>query len=154
MTFRSTVRENARTQNLAGVLQECDDFRDNQLPPLGIRLEDKTDGSVWKLADPAELLLEMQQRQAEAERKAEEKARRDAEEAKKQELNKLSPEEYMKQLTLEDGATLMYSKFDDTGLPTHDGDGEPLNKNQAKKAAKLLKTQQAKYEKYLKSQET
>jgi len=48
----------------------------------------------------------------------------------------------------------MYSQFDSsTGLPTHDGAGEPLNKNQLKKAAKLQQTQSIKYEKYLKSQE-
>lgn len=153
-SFRTIVRDKARQNDASGVLQQCDIFRDQQMPPLGIRLEDKAEGSVWKLADPAELLLEQQQREAEAERKAEEKARRDAEEAKKQALNKLSPDEYLKQLTLDDGSTLMYSQFDSsTGLPTHDGAGEPLNKNQLKKAAKLQQTQSIKYEKYLKSQE-
>lgn len=153
MEFRSSVREKARTKDATGVLQECDDFRDNKLPPLGIRLEDKATGSVWKLADPAELILEMQQRQAEAERKAQEKEEKAAEAAKKETLNKLSPADYMRQLTLEDGTTLMYSQFDETGMPTHDNNNEPLNKNQSKKAQKLFKAQEQKYEKYLKSQE-
>jgi cysteinyl-tRNA synthetase len=151
MSFRSNVRESARKQGASDVLRECDDFRDRQLPPLGIRLEDKSDGSVWKLADPAELLLEMQQKQAEAERKAEEKARREAEEAKKADQAKLSPDEYMKQLAVDDGTALLYSTFGDDGMPTHDHAGEPLNKTQIKKAAKLFKAQQSKYEKYVKS---
>ena len=125
---------------------------DRQLPPLGIRLEDKAGGSVWKLADSAELLLEMEQKQAEAQRKAEEKAKKAAADAKKEALNKLSPADYLKQLTLEDGTTLMYSKFDETGLPTHDHAGESLNKSQAKKVQKLFKAQQSKYDKYMKSQ--
>ena len=154
MDFRSAVRDKARQKDVGGILGECDAFRDEKLPPLGIRLEDKADGSVWKLAsDPAELIREMEQKQAEAARKAEEKATREAEAAKKEALNKLSPEEFMKQLTLEDGTTPMYSKFDaDSGLPTHDAEGEPLNKNQTKKVQKLFKTQQTKYDKYMKSQ--
>jgi cysteinyl-tRNA synthetase len=47
----------------------------------------------------------------------------------------------------------MYTKFDEAGMPTHDSAGEPLNKNQGKKAAKAFQTQQKKYEKYMKSQE-
>jgi cysteinyl-tRNA synthetase len=153
MDFRASVRDKARRKDIGAVLDECDRFRDNVLPPIGIRLEDKADASVWKLADPQELIREMEQRQAEAERKAEEKAKKAEEAAKKEALNRMSPEYYMKQLTLEDETTLMYSKFDETGLPTHDDAGEPLNKNQCKKAQKLFKTQQAKYEKFLKTNE-
>jgi cysteinyl-tRNA synthetase len=153
MTFRSSVRDKARQKDISGVLQECDGFRDTNLPPLGIRLEDKADGSVWKLADPAELIQEMLQREAEAERKAEEKALKAIDEAKKESLNRMSPEDYMKQLVLEDGTTLMYSQFDvETGMPTHDNKGEPLNKSQGKKVQKMYKAQQQKYEKYLQAQ--
>lgn len=149
MEFRSAVRDAARQQDVAKILEFCDDFRDSKLPLLGIRLEDKTDGSVWKLADPQDLIREMQQRQAEAERKAEEKATKAAEAAQKEAMNKLPPIDFMKQLTLEDGETPMYSKFGDDGLPTHDSQGEPLNKNQTKKAQKAFQTQQKKYEKFM-----
>ena len=152
MSFRSAVREKARNKDLSGVLELCDSFRDEALPQLGVRLEDKSDGSVWKLANPDDLRREMEQRKAEMERKAEEKAAKDAEAAKKEALNKLSPSEYMKQLTLEDETTPMYTKFDDEGVPTHDSNDEELNKNQKKKAQKLFKTQQGKYDKWLKSQ--
>jgi len=71
LAFRSSVREMGRTGNIQGVLMACDYFRDEQLVPLGIRLEDKADGSVWKLADPKTLQLEQEQKRVEAERKAE-----------------------------------------------------------------------------------
>jgi cysteinyl-tRNA synthetase len=152
--FRSTVRDGARAGDTGAVLTACDDFRDRRLPPLGIRLEDKPSGSVWKLADdPEELMREMEQKEAEAERRAEEKRQREAAAAQKDALNRLSPADFMKQLTLEDG-TPMYGQFDEaTGLPTHDAAGEPLNKNQTKKAQKTFANQQKKYDKYLASQE-
>lgn len=146
--FRSAVRDQARSGDTSAVLAACDDFRDRQLPPLGVRLEDKADGSIWKLADPAELMLELEQKKAEAQLKADEKAAKAAEAAMKDALNKLSPADYMKQLTLDDvNKKPMFSQFDETGMPTHDSEGEPLNKNQSKKAVKLFQGQQKKYEK-------
>jgi cysteinyl-tRNA synthetase len=159
MEFRSAVRDKARSKDIDAVLGLCDHFRDTLLPPLGIRLEDKKDGSVWKLADPAELIREMEQRELEVQRKAEEKLLKAAEDAAKEALNKMTPQEFMKQqeTTVEtEGVTTttpMYTKFDEAGMPTHDSAGEPLNKNQGKKAAKAFQTQQKKYEKYMKSQE-
>lgn len=152
VAFRSAIRDKARNSDVSAILQLCDHFRDEALPPLGIRLEDKSDGSVWKLGNPADLVLEVQQKKAEAERKAEAKAARQAEAAKKEALLRLPPAEFVKQLTLEDGTTLMYSKFDDAGIPTHDSNGQELNTNQKKKALKLFKTQQDKFEKWAKSQ--
>ena len=155
--FRSTVREKARANDMAGVLKACDTFRDEQLPPLGIRFEDKSDGkSIWKLDDPAVLLLEQEQKRAEAQAKAEEKAAKAAEVAAKEALNSMPPAEYMKQLTIEekveDGTIVikpMYTQFNEDGLPTHDSNHEPLNKNQTKKVQKLFQLQQQKYEKFL-----
>lgn len=153
--FRSAVRDKARTNDTRGVLDECDKFRDDSLPPLGIRLEDKTGGkSVWKLADPAELLREKELLELEKQRKAAEKKAAAEEKAKKDAMNKLSPEDFMKQLTLEDSSTPKYSKFDESsGLPTHLHTGEELNKSQVKKANKEFQGQKKKYEKYLKTQE-
>jgi cysteinyl-tRNA synthetase len=159
MEFRSAVRDKARSKDIDAVLGLCDHFRDTLLPPLGIRLEDKKDGSVWKLADPAELIREMEQRELEIQRKAEEKQLKAVEDAAKEALNKKTPQEFMKEqlttLEVEGKETIisMYTKFDDAGMPTHDSQGEPLNKNQGKKAAKAFQTQQKKYEKYMKSQD-
>ena len=153
MDFRASVRDKARDKDIGGILSECDAFRDDVLPPLGIRLEDKTGGkSVWKLTDPNELMKEREQRELEKKRKANEKLQAAAEKAKKDALNKLSPEEFMKQLSLEDNTTLKYSKFDETtGLPTHMHNGDELNKNQLKKAKKEFEGQKKKHQKYLKS---
>jgi cysteinyl-tRNA synthetase len=149
-TFRSSVRDKARTGDTSAVLLACDVFRDEQLPPLGIRFEDKSDGCIWKLADPAELLLEQEQKKAEAKMKAEEKAAKAAETSIKDALNKLTPSEYMKQLTIDDKSdTPMYTQFTDEGMPTHDADGQALNKNQSKKATKLFQLQQQKHDKYM-----
>uniref|UniRef100_A0A6U0T1A9 cysteine--tRNA ligase n=1 Tax=Eucampia antarctica TaxID=49252 RepID=A0A6U0T1A9_9STRA len=155
MQFRASVRDFARVKDTGGVLSECDKFRDDVLPVLGIRLEDKTGGkSVWKLADPNELMKEREQRELEKQRKLEEKRKAVEEKAKKDALNKLSPEEFMKQLTLDDNGLSKYSKFDDTtGVPTHLHDGEQLTKGQQKKAKKEFEGQRKKYEKYLKSLE-
>jgi len=153
--FRSSVRDKARAKDVSGVLKECDTFRDDALPPLGIRLEDKTGGkSVWKLADPAELMKEREQKKLEEERKAQEKKKAAEEKAKKDAMNKLSPEEFMQKLTLDDDSGKnKYSKYDESsGMPTHFHDGEALNKSQAKKATKEFQGQKKKYEKFLKSQ--
>jgi len=150
MDFRSSVRDKARANDMGAVLQECDTFRDEVLPPLNIRLEDKTGGkSVWKLENPEE----RKRRELEALRKQEENERVAAEMAKRDALKGLTPEEFVRQLTLDDGATPKYTKFDEKGLPTHASDGEPLNKNQTKKAAKEFQTQQKKYDKFMKQQQ-
>ena len=153
--FRSSVRDKARAKDVSAVLKECDAFRDDALPPLGIRLEDKQGGkSVWKLADAAELMKEREQQELEKKRKEEEKKAAKEAQAKKDALTKLSPEEFMQQLTLDDDSSKRkYSKFDEsTGLPTHFHDGEELKKAQLKKANKEFSGHKKKYEKYVKSQ--
>jgi len=149
MEFRSSVRDEARSGNVQGVLKECDVFRDDVLPPLNIRLEDKPGKSVWKLEDPEARA----QRQLEVMRKQEEKERLAADMAKRDALKSLTPQDFVRQLTLDDGTTLKYSQFNKEGIPTHGSDGEPLNKNQSKKAIKEFQTQEKKYEKYMKQQQ-
>merc|ERR1712087_791040 len=140
--FRSNVRDKAREKNTGAI--------------LGVRLEDKTTGSVWKLMDPKEILAQMEEKKRKEEEKKQAAAAAKALKEKKDAMNRLSPEEFMRQLTIDDadkGEILKYSKFDDaTGLPTHFHDGEPLNKNQTKKAGKEFQGQKKKYEKYLSKQ--
>ena len=149
------MRDKARAKDVSAVLKECDAFRDDALPPLGIRLEDKQGGkSVWKLADAAELMKEREQQELEKKRKEEEKKAAKEAQAKKDALTKLSPEAFMQQLTLDDDSSKRkYTKFDEsTGLPTHFHDGEELKKAQLKKANKEFSGHKKKYEKYVKSQ--
>ena len=60
--YRVAVRRAARAGDVQGVLQATDDIRDEILPRLGVRLEDKGTGaevtSIWKLTDPAVLEAE------------------------------------------------------------------------------------------------
>jgi len=153
MTFRQNVREMARTNNVGGVLNECDAFRDDVLPPLGIRLEDKTGGnSVWKLDDPDVLMKEREIREAEKARKEEEKRKQREAEALKEAQNKISPQDFIRSLTIEDGTTLKYGQFDEEGMPTHFSNGEELSKGQKKTAAKEFNSQKKKYDKWLSKQ--
>merc|ERR1711862_1046254 len=119
--------------------EECDNFRDNDLPLLGIRPEDKPAGSLWKLDDPEVLKKERELKLAEEKRN-------------KEAMNRLPPREFMKLIKVEDESnTLKYAKFDDeTGMPTHFHNGEPLNKSQEKKAKKEWSAQLKKYEKIMK----
>lgn len=152
MQFRSSVRAAGRSGAIGEVLKECDAFRDDVLPELGVRLEDKSnDASVWKLADPSELRREKELKEQEMARKAAEKAEMAKQAALKEKLNKMPPTEFMKQLTLDDNVTLKYDidSFDaETGLPTKMSTGELLNKNQSKKAMKEYQGQKKKFDKF------
>lgn len=71
--FRKKVREAARSkQSLQTMLDICDEVRDTELIKLGVRIEDKGDGtSLWKREEPAVLRRELQEkRDAEAAKKA------------------------------------------------------------------------------------
>ena len=154
LKFRQSIRSAAKNSGDKEALKMCDALRDDILPQLGIRLEDK-EGSegTWKLVSAEELMREKEQQELERQRKQMEKDARAKEQAEKDRMNALSPEEFMKQLTLEDGKTVKYSKFGDDGLPTHDSKGEELQKSSIKKAGKEFQTQKKKYEKFLAKQQ-
>ena len=150
--FRDNVRKSARELKAVDILKECDDLRDNVLPELGVRLEDKeNEPTVIKLVDKAELLKEKEEKKAAEEKKRLEKEKKKAEAAAKaaalEAQRKMPPSELFR------GETDKYSKFDDKGMPTHDAKGEELNKSQLKKLQKLYDAQEKKYNAYLKANE-
>lgn len=109
-------------------LELCDQVRDDVLPPLGVRLEDKAQGYVWKLDDPAVLARERAAKKA-AEGEAARKKLENKLEKTKKELDKwvglsVAPADMFK------GATDKYSQFDQQGIPTHSAAGEELSKKQ------------------------
>ncbi len=116
-SFRDQVRLEAKSSSSSSgaILKECDRLRDEVLPELGVRLEDKEGGekTVIKLVDPEELARERRLKLEAEERKREEKEkkRREAEERKRaQEAQKrIPPAELFKQGEYEG----KYSKFDD-----------------------------------------
>lgn len=110
--FRESVRTHAKTLKATPILQECDRLRDEILPNLGIRLEDKEgEASVVKIVGRETLLKEKEaKKQAELE-KAAEKERKKAElaaaQAAKEAQKKIPPSEMFK------NETDKYSKFDE-----------------------------------------
>eukprot|EP01038_Epipyxis_sp_PR26KG_P008487 gene8487-11473_t len=146
--FREMVRLAALAGDNQAVLRIADELRDDILPELGIRMEDKGSGSdaytIWKLEDPEVLRLEKQQKESlklAKELQKEEAAKKNAE---REARAKIPPEEmFLNQ-------TDLYLQFDNsTGLPTHDNKGEPLSKSVIKKLQKEQSKQKEAFEKYL-----
>jgi len=144
--FRETVRVAAMSGDAKAVLSAADALRDNILPDLGVRMEDKGSGvdlvTIWKLDDPEVL---KQERKLKEEAKAEKeklKAETLRKQKEKEEKGKISPSEmFLSQ-------TDLYSAFDTSGLPTHDKAGEPLSKGAIKKLQKDQAKQAELYEKF------
>lgn len=119
----------------------CFDVQD-----LGVRLEDKPEGFVWKLDDAALLRRERQ-----------EKAKAASEAARKKLENKLQKaqldlEKMMAAMTCPAEAFAAqkdkYSQFDAGGIPTHNSAGEELNKSARKNAEKEFKRREGEHAKY------
>lgn len=154
--FRSQVRNICKAgdakEGFKKILSLCDNLRDQILPTIGVRLEDReADGTpyVVKLIDPETLAKE----RALADKLEQEKLIKE-ETAMLQKLNihqqreekaKIPPREMFKSQTDE------YSQFDDTGMPTHDSSGKEISKSKLKKLQRLYADQQARYSKYMES---
>ena len=148
--FRDEIRALARAgADTKALMRACDDVRDVGLPELGVKLDDREGGALWKLSNPEELRHEAA-REAEAKAKKEAQKRREKEEAarkaaEKEALARVPPGELFKQGEYAD----LYSKYDDDGLPTHDKAGEELAKAQRKKLAKTQAAQKKEHDKFL-----
>lgn len=154
---RRTARSDAATQSSRDILRLSDTVRDDVLPPLGVRLEDRGVGqdSVWKLEDAASLVKEMERkRELERSRRAQierQKAERLTKAAAELEKGRLSPKDLFR---LSDEYKGKFSEFDDeTGLPTKDADGKPLTKSAIKGLNKALAKQEKLHAKFLAAQE-
>ncbi|XP_017033305.1 cysteine--tRNA ligase, cytoplasmic [Drosophila kikkawai] len=148
--FRNLVREQAKALKAFDILKLCDDLRDNVLPNLGVRLEDKDGGQfAVKLVDRESLLREREAKlAAEAEKAAEKERKKQAAAeaaAAKEAQRRVNPKEMFL------GETEKYSAFDENGLPTLDKDGKEVSKGQIKKLQKLQQQQEQRYKEYLAS---
>lgn len=147
--FRKAVRESAREVKATAILQLCDELRDEILPNLGVRLEDKEGYSVVKLVDRETLMRERDEKQRREEQKK-------AEQLAKLELQRQKEKEKLEQMKINPldmfkSQTDKYSAFDETGMPTLDHEGKEVSKGQQKKLKKLQQQQETKYAEYLKS---
>ncbi|EZA61226.1 hypothetical protein DMN91_005082 [Ooceraea biroi] len=146
--FREKVRNCAKTLKANDILQECDRLRDDVLPNVGIRLEDSSEEVCKvKLVNREELLREKEAKKKLELEKAMEKEKKKAEAtaaaAAKEAQKKIRPCDMFK---LEKDK---YSQFDETGLPTHDAEGNEISKALLKKLQKLQKLQEKRYNEYL-----
>jgi len=148
--FRDQVRALARGGADARALMEaCDTLRDVGLPELGVKLDDREGGALWKLYGVEELKKEMA-REVEAKQKKEEENRKKKEEAARKAAEKDAAAQVPPADMFTQGEYAgLYSKYDETGIPTHMADGEAVPKSQLKKLAKSHGTQQKEHEKYL-----
>lgn len=149
--FRNSVREVARSQKCAEILNICDALRDDILPNLGVRLEDREGAAASiKLVDRDTLLKERdEKKKVEAEKQAlKEKKRQEAAAAAAalEAQRKTNPKEMFL------NETDKYSAFDERGIPTLDVKGEKISKGLTKKLEKLQIAQEKKYNEYLASQ--
>lgn len=172
--FRNSVREVARAQKCTEILNICDALRDDVLPNLGVRLEDRegTAASI-KLVDRETLLKERDaKKQAEVQKQLlKEKKRQEAAAAAAalEAQRKINPKEMFL------SETDKYSAFDERvsssnctkypksknifvillflmqGIPTLDRSGEKISKSVTKKLEKLQIAQKKKYDEYLSS---
>ncbi|CAN8064943.1 unnamed protein product [Agarophyton chilense] len=152
--FRDKIRLTARgdmSEAISNILSLCDTVRDEVLPPLGVRLEDRgvEQSSVWKLENAASLVMEIQRKKEAEQKRREEKSRQKAaREAKlREELEKgrVSPENMFH----EGEYAGKYSEFDEVGMPTKDSEGKQLSKSALKGLAKAKLRQQKLHSKYL-----
>ncbi|KAH8404070.1 hypothetical protein KR215_009001 [Drosophila sulfurigaster] len=168
--FRNLVREQAKVLKAFDILKLCDELRDDVLPNLGVRLEDKDDGKfAVKLVDRETLLREREAKQAAEAERAAEKARKkqalEAAAAAKEAQRRVNPKEMFL------SETEKYSAFGEDvsiqriypiirvsiatsllqGLPTLDKEGKEISKGQLKKLQKLQQQQEQRYKEYLAS---
>eukprot|EP01135_Chromosphaera_perkinsii_P001142 Nk52_evm92s158 gene=Nk52_evmTU92s158 len=146
-TFRDEVRDISRTCKNFEMLNLCDKVRDDILPELGVKLEDREGAkAVVKLADKEALMREREiakrEEEQKAKKKAEAKRKLEEQKAKKEAQKKINPAEMFL------NETSLYSKFDERGIPTHDSEGNELSKKKRKNAEKMFDQQTKLYAEY------
>ncbi|KAF8508924.1 tRNA synthetases class I (C) catalytic domain-containing protein [Gautieria morchelliformis] len=144
-SFRDNIRGLAMTQAPPNqVLEFCDKFRDTDMVPLGVALDDQEDGrALVKLVPAATLMRLRDEKNAAAEAKmAKKAAATEAEREKRRaklEKGKAPPELMFKPPYSEQG---VYGSWDDKGIPLTDGEGAEVTKSQRKKLINKQETQQ------------
>jgi len=157
-TFREEVRVIAREHKVGSLLNLCDKLRDETLPLLGVKLEDKPNGAIWDLGDKEALRKEVMLRLEEKEKKEQQKRELEAKKAREEAQSKIPANEWFKSdvfaQTQDPKTRIVYTKFDDKGIPTHFLDEKkeevPIGKGQQKKLEQAYAKQQKLHETWLK----
>ena len=133
--FRDRIRTACLGTELSDkILAECDQLRDNVLPPLGIRLDDNPHGKTqWKEQDPAELVFEIERRKIAVRETALTKLQNRIR-GRKDELQK------WQKVLLEDPKVVIsdekYATWNAEGIPISTKDGIELSKSAIKSLKK------------------
>ncbi|KZV98892.1 cysteinyl-tRNA synthetase, partial [Exidia glandulosa HHB12029] len=150
--FRDRVKQGALAAAKDGsafakeMLAVCDAVRDDDLPPLGVALEDRNavtgEPALVKFAPAAELVAAREEkRRIAAEKEAKKEAlrlERERVEAEKREKARVRPEDMFR--------TEAYSEWDERGIPTKDKDGKELSKSATKTLNKAWEVQRKLHE--------
>ena len=145
--FRGEVKDTCiADKDVKKVLSICDKLRDEVLPNLGVRIEDKgnKEKSVWKFFDKEEYLKE---KEKEKELKENKKKQKEAEAKEREHKLSLTAKEYYATLTDK------YSEFDSEGIPTKNAKGNELSKEQYNKLKKEFAKHDKQHQKWLEQQE-
>lgn len=153
-SFRDKIRALAIADPGSSTNQQllalCDVLRDDELPQLGVSLDDRdvTRPALVKFVPAEQLLAEKREKEETARRKAEEKEKKRLEkeqaDLKKKEKAKQSHIDMFK-------SDPDFSAWDDEGMPTIDKDGQPVAKNRLKRLKKEWADQKKSHETYLAS---
>ncbi|KAH7729373.1 cysteine--tRNA ligasecytoplasmic [Aphelenchoides avenae] len=146
--FREKIREIAREKKVIDILDECDRLRDDVLPELGVRLEDRLNETLVKLVDRETLLREREQKKAVEAAKLAEKLKKQKEKEEKDAQKRIPPQEMFKRGEHEG----KYSQYDDKGVPTHAVDGKEITASQKKKLEKAWTVQKKAYDQIMAAQ--
>ena len=144
--FRGEVKESCiADKDVKKVLTICDKLRDEVLPNLGVRIEDKgnKEKSVWKFFDKEEYLKE---KEKEKELKENKKKQKEAEAKEREHKLSLTAKEYFATLTDK------YSEFDSEGIPIKNAKGNELSKEQYNKFKKEFAKLDKQHQKWLEQQ--
>lgn len=155
VSFRTKIRDealaavknskddpSAAAKAIQAILETCDALRDETLPTVGIRLEDRPEGALWNREDPATMMKELEEKKArEAELRKGKLEKKLV--AKEKELAKLRdslqvPDQMFR--------TDEFKEWDEMGVPTVNADGTPVGGGQIKKKKKAIEKQMKMYE--------
>mmetsp|Transcript_35326 Transcript_35326/g.77392 ORF Transcript_35326/g.77392 Transcript_35326/m.77392 type:complete len:806 (+) Transcript_35326:114-2531(+) len=145
VSFREKVRDAAleaakggdAAEAIKAILFTCDELRDEVLPTVGVRLEDRAGGTRWNREDPDVMMKEIAEKKAkETEMKTSKLEKKLA--AKEKELDKvkssmIKPTDLFK--------TDEFKEWDEAGVPMTLANGDPISGGQIKKKKKLVDKQ-------------
>jgi len=150
VNFREHVRNAALAAAKGGdassaiqsILQICDGLRDDVLPTLGVRLEDRPTGTMWNLEDPEVMMKEMAEKAAKEKEiqigKLEKQLVARTKDLEKVRSSMVKPQDLFR--------TDEFKEWDESGGPTVMANGDPVSGGQVKKKKKAIEKQEKAYQ--------